>query len=61
VCGLCRCLVGGGGGVPVESHGRFFMCIMCLGVWLAIECDAVGGGRMCEFYNNFKCTYLEFL
>jgi hypothetical protein len=35
-----------------------FKCIMCLGVWLAMGCDAVGDGKKCEFYNDnsFSCT-----
>jgi hypothetical protein len=35
---------GYGGGVPVESHEWFFMCIMRHGILLAIESDVVGLG-----------------
>jgi hypothetical protein len=39
----------------------FFMCLMCHGVWLAIECDVVVGWKMCEIYNNCKYSLMVFL
>jgi hypothetical protein len=40
-------VLGGGGGVPVESYGWFLNVSCALGVWLAMGCDAVGGGKKC--------------
>jgi hypothetical protein len=48
-------VLGGGWGVGRRGWCAYgiawmvFKCIMCLGVWLAIECDAVGGGKCVSF------------
>jgi hypothetical protein len=62
VCVCVQVYIGGVGcvdfgGVGVRRRGWFacgiacavFKCIMRLGVWLAIECDAVGDGKCVTF------------
>jgi hypothetical protein len=47
--GVCVGGVGRSGWCACGIAWAVFKCIMRLGVWLAIECDVVGGGKCVSF------------